>query len=181
MNFTVMNFFSLPYWSIWVHLWCTRVIVSSGIYMRKTIFILSNSSWCWNLSSWCIWKSGICSNLLLFTMSLEVISILLMFFLTMNFAIMNSSSLPDRFVWVHRWSTWVVVSSFDMWDTSIRYNHSIWSVSICHIHLHIFLIIKICTSKWLLEGKELLGVFYWFGFKGLKFVLKSLVIKLNLS
>ena len=176
MNFAIMDFFSLPNLSIWVH-WCgSWVVVTFSINMRKSIFILDYTSWSWNLSCWSIWYSGVSSSLLVLSVFLEIISISLVLFLTMYLTIMDGSSLPNWGIWVHWWGSWVVSSSLNMWNTCIWNNNSCWSILL--IDLHIFLIFNFLAFKWLLQGNEFLWVFYWFGFKSLKLVLKSLIVKL---
>jgi len=117
MGLTIMDGSSLPNWSIWVHLWSTWIVVSLTINVWNFGIITSITcwGWCWSTinheKSWGIWESCV-SNIFLFgSIFLEIISILLMLFLSMNFTIMDRSSLPHFSIWVHWWSTWVIVSS----------------------------------------------------------------------
>jgi len=86
-----------------------------------------NKYFCWNWWSCfhlkkcrCIWNSSV-SNIFLFcSISLKIISIFLMLFLSVSLSIVDESSLPNWTIWVHWWSSWVVVAtSINMWDSLI--------------------------------------------------------------
>jgi len=132
MDFTVMNGTSLPNTGIWVHWSGSWVIISTSYMWEASTCHLGNCGWetccfsstcCWNTpsssiilsiklnESWSIWNSSVGNIFLLGSIFLEVISIILMFFLTMDFTVMECSSLPNIGIWVHACSTWVVFST----------------------------------------------------------------------
>jgi len=112
MYLTIVNGSSLPNFTIWVHWWCSWVIVTLSINMWESLIILGICSWCLNLDeSWGIWDSSVSNFFLFSTVCLKIISIFLMLFFSVYFTIVDSSSLPNWSIWVHFGSTWVVISS----------------------------------------------------------------------
>jgi len=100
-----------------------------------------NKYFCWDCwscihleKSWSIWNSSIGNIFLFSSVCLKVISIFLMLFFSMDLSIMDEGSLPNWTIWVHAWSSWVVVSTLNVWNTSFRYKWSRWDCWCC-IHL----------------------------------------------
>jgi len=107
-------------------------------YLSKRFIHLTSvtSSNCWfyiilKLKGWCVRNSSISNFFLCFSIGLEVISILLMLFFTMDLTIMDGSSLPNQRIWVHCWSSRIVSNTSQMWNTSIWNKNSSWSIITC--------------------------------------------------